>query len=168
MTCVQSSHVLCWMVVLQPPGQCCCPMPVPTIGNSHSSPIPTPLWFLFLSRWCNVDPRGGPAAVSLLLTSLVKGTGDKHGCWAELCHPAVLLSAVCANDFPAQQHLLFPSQMFCITVYIVDSVLSLSLSDMTPGSFVCSGRLTGVDFCAAILHLVLTSVSDIFINFYQD
>ena len=53
-------------------------------------------------------------------------------------------------------------------VFIVDSVLSLSLSDMTPGSFVCSGRLTGVDFCAAILHLVLTSVSDIFINFYQD
>lgn len=47
---------------------------------------------------------------------------------------------------------LFTSQTFCITVFIVDSVLSMSLSDMIPGTFVCFGTLAGVDFCTAI-HL---------------
>lgn len=46
-----------------------------------------------------------------------------------------------------------PAKHFVLLFFIVDSVLSMSLSDMTPGSFVCSGTLTGVDLCAAILHL---------------
>lgn len=62
-------------------------------------------------------------------------------------------SVVTANGFSIQVCFLFTSQTFCITVFIVDSVLSTSLSDMTPGSFVCSGTLTGVNFCAAVLHL---------------
>lgn len=55
--------------------------------------------------------------------------------------------------FSQSKRFLFTSQTFCITVFIADSVLSMSLSDMTPGSFVCSGTLTGVIFCAAVLHL---------------
>lgn len=66
---------------------------------------------------------------------------------------AVYRSLFTACVFPTPACFLFPHQAFCIPAFIVDSVLSLSLSDMTPGSFVCSGRLTGVDFCAAILHL---------------
>lgn len=69
------------------------------------------------------------------------------------CGPSLYQSVVTTDVFSFQIWFLFTSQTFCITVFIVDSVLSMSLSDMTPGTFVCCGTLTGVNFCAAVFHL---------------
>lgn len=65
---------------------------------------------------------------------------------------SIYQSVLMADVFPIQVCFSFTSQRFCI-ILIVDSVLSMSLSDSTPGSFVCSGTGTGVDFWAVILHL---------------
>lgn len=106
---------------------------------------------------------GFPAAL------LWEVTGDKLLSSAEPVWCASIYQSVLTTDvFLIQVCFLFTSQTFCITVFIADSVLSISLSDMTPGSFCLLWHINWCGFLCSNSSSVLTCVSVIFIKFCQD